>query len=142
MIRALLGSALPILGLGLAAAFVAPTLKATSSVKPMIVGAADPVPAFQPASFDKPACASTLLFAEAADLPGATAGLRVVALAPRSGSGEAGFELRELPPGASTHDAVVLFLIEPDGRIVAAMDADGLPGDCEGAAGRKPVGTI
>jgi hypothetical protein len=106
----------------------------------MIVGAADPVAEFQPASFDRGACAATLLFAEAADLPRATAGLRVIALAPRSGSGEAGFELRELQAGASTDDAVVLFLVKPDGRIVAAMDGDNVPGDC--AAEPKPVGEI
>jgi hypothetical protein len=109
----------------------------------MIVGAADPVAEFQPASFDRTACASTLLFAEAADLHRANGGVRVVALAPRSGAGEAGFELRELPAGASADDAVVLFLVEPDGRIVAAMDGDALPGDCaESAAERKPVGEI
>ena len=143
MIRVLLGSALPVLGLGLAAAFVAPSLVATSGVQPMIVGAADPVVEFRPASFDRSGCASKRLLAERADLPAGTAGLRVLALAPSPAAGDEGLVLRELSPDAPIDSAVILFFVRPDGRVVAAMDADGLRGDCTGAAaGQKPVGAI
>lgn len=142
MIRVLLGSALSVLGLGLAAAFVAPTVLATSGVQPMIVGAADPVPEFQPASFDEAACASTLLFAEAADRAGPDSRLRVLAFARPLGSGKHGFELRELPPGASTQGAVILLLVDAGGRILAALEQESFPGECGDVGRGKRVGAI
>lgn len=143
MIRVLLGSALPVLGLGLAAAFVAPSLVATSGVEPMIVGGADPAVEFQPASFERSSCASTLLFADAAGLPGAEAGLRVMALAPRTGPSGRGFDVREVPPGASTAGAAILLLVTGDGRILAAREHDGSAGPCaDDPAARKAAGAI
>ena len=143
MIRVLLGFALPAVGLGLAAAFVGPTLVATSSVDPIVVAAAEPAAELQPASFDQSACASTLLFGGWAHQAGADPALRIVALAPRSGSHDGDLILREIPLGNSTEGAVVLLLVDADGRILAALNQDELSGRCdEDGATAEPVGAI
>lgn len=125
MIRVLLGFALPVLGLGVAAAFVAPSALAPLSGEPIMVASASTASAVQPAGFDSPVCASKLLFAETAGPPDAAlarSGLRIMALQPRPGPDGMAFEFREMPAGGTADDAALLLLIDAAGHVIAARD--------------------
>ena len=82
MIRLLLGSALPVLGLGAAATLLSPDLLTGPRGEPMMMAAPARSPRLQPASFDGDACAPTLLFADPSD-PRAPShsGMRIMAFA-------------------------------------------------------------
>ena len=81
MIRILLGSALPVLGIGAAATLLSPDILTAPRGEPLVmVAPADA--ALQPASFDGDACASTLLFADPFDPRAPTrSGMRIMAFA-------------------------------------------------------------
>ena len=120
MIRVLLGFALPILGLGGAAALLGPSLSGSPAGEPMLVAAAEEA-SFQPASFEA-ACAETLLLTEAA--PGElAAGLRVVALAFLSGADGVKVRMEDVADGAVVLNETLLLVLDSAGRLVAAGSA-------------------
>ena len=148
MIRALLGAALPVLGFGLAAAFVGPSLVGTPGGEPMRV--AQPLPAsLHEASFGAAACAETLLLAErgADTLHGA----RIFALALQAEAGGLRVAAEEVPSGAVVPDETLLLVIDRTGRVLASGSAADLAregslefawNECGPAPEAAPAGSI
>jgi hypothetical protein len=124
MIRVLLGSALSILGLGLSAAFVAPSLVGAPSGEPMLVAEAGSA-SFQPASFQAAACAEAQLLAGRHGSP-SEPGLRVVALGFVSGAHGVRVILQDVPDGAIVPDETVLLVLDASGRVLATGSAASL----------------
>lgn len=123
MIRSLLGSALPILGLGAAAALLGPDLLAGPRGAPLVV-AAPPAATLQKASFDGSACALPLTL-EQDLLLGAEAGVHVVTLALRHGPDGASFAVENGVAGGDA-DAALILAFDDAGRIVSVSE----PFDC------------
>ena len=117
MVRVLLGAVLPLVGLGLAAASVGPTLVGPSRGETMVVAGADAA-AFQPASFDGSACASPLFFGQGENL----LGLRAIALTVQLGEDGLILQAREIPLGTPAGEAALVLLIDESGGVVAAGD--------------------
>jgi hypothetical protein len=117
MIRVLLGSALPILGLALAAGFAGPDLVTGLSGAPMVVAGSDRVD-FAPARFDGGACASTLLYGETRGGTGEQSGLRVIAMALGPDGRDIELGVREIP-ASGTKTGTFMLLFDQDGRLVA-----------------------
>jgi len=121
MIRILVGSAIPVLGLGAATAFLGPDLVTGPRGEPLIV-AAPPAAAVQDASFDGTGCAFPLLLQEEEGLPAEAAkqgaDTRVVILA--FGRGPAGPWI-EVERGLTDPDAEIaaVLVFDGGGRIVA-----------------------
>jgi hypothetical protein len=113
--------ALPALGVGLAAAFLAPSLVPPKG-EPMLVASADPEARLQPASFDPLACE----------------GLTLVALTFRTSPG--GLSATFYLPAAAPEGALLLVL-DRDGRVVGASPAEAagalLAAGCHGGAGKE-----
>jgi hypothetical protein len=116
MIRVLLGSAFPVVGLALVAGFAGPDLVTGLGGAPMVVAGSDPVD-FAPARFDGGACASTLLYGET---HGATDGqpvLRVIAMALGPDGRDIELGVREIP-AKGTEPGTVVLLFDQNGRLV------------------------
>ena len=117
MIRLVFGSALPVLGLGAAAALLGPDLLTGPRGEPLIVAAPDQA-MLQPASFDGEACASSSIVPEG-DEPGH--GLRIITFALPAETDDTAVAVEDYPgPGAIPKTVVLVF--DKDGRIVAAGD--------------------
>jgi hypothetical protein len=123
MIRILFGSALPILGLGVATALLGPDLVTGPRGEPLMV-AGPKAASFQQASFDGAACGFPLVLGEEA-LPSAdptmpTADTHVVTLAFRSGADGVSIAIER---GATNPDAdeALLLVFDDEGRIVALI---------------------
>lgn len=126
MIRILLGSAVPLLAIGLAAASIGPSLFAPRG-EPIVV-AAPAASGFELASLDGEACASTRLLAGEAPAPdGAGSATRIVALALQSGPDHISVAIQEIPADAPGAGATILLLLDVSGRIVAVADAPVVP---------------
>lgn len=140
MMRILFGSALPILGLGAAAAFIGPDLVSAPRGEPLVVAAPQNL-ALQRASFDGTACASTLVLGEDRLLqPGATGGAHVVTLAFRTDASGASVVIERGETDPADAPAVVL-VFDDAGRILSVtptqsererMLADAYAADCLG----------
>lgn len=117
MIRVLFGSALPVLGLGLVAAFAGPDLVTGPRGAPMIV-ADQPSPSngFARARFDGEACASRAVLGEDPRKAWSRAGVRVVAIALRPDGEEMEMAVKE-PDGPVTETVALLF--DEKGKLVA-----------------------
>lgn len=125
MIRVLLGSAVPLIAISLAAAFVGPSLLASRG-EPILVarpGAA----ALELADLDGGPCAVTRLLAGNALLHDGDddPATRIVALALQSGPDHMSVAIQEIPPGGALPDAgaTILLLLDASGRIVAIESA-------------------
>ncbi len=114
MIRLLLGSALPIVGLGLVAAFAGPDLVTGLQGTPMIVAGADQ-PRLEPARFDGEACAAASLFRGAPAAEHERARMRIVAVA--LGPDGQDFEVAIENPGNASETITLLF--DESGRLAA-----------------------
>jgi hypothetical protein len=125
MIRALVGLALPFFGLGLAAAFVVPSLVSPPG-EPMLVAVSDMDAQVQPAGFDPTACED----------------LTLVALTFRSAPD--GLSVRFYEPGVAP-EGVLLLVLDGEGKVVGASPAEavGAPfaAGCYGDGADKPSGT-
>jgi len=136
MIRAFLPSAFLAGGLGLAAAFVGPTLVAAPDGEPLrVAGPGDA--SVQPASLTEAGCARALLLSDT-EHP-----LRLVALAIRHTDSGPEIALEEVTEGSKPPDRSLLLLLGPDGTVIAARSAGDLRSmplshafrkDCEDAA--------
>src|SRR5881392_3847429 len=93
MIRILLGSALPLIGLGLAAATLGPTLSGPRGA-PLIMASTEEI-GLQAASFEGEACPSRLLFADGADGNQNLAGTHILAFALRSAEKDVAVEVED-----------------------------------------------
>lgn len=129
MIRLLLGSTLPILGLCLAAAIVAPNLIAAPRGEPIIMASADA--SLQAASYDGDGCAPTLLFA--APLDERSSGARVIAFALRTGERGVAVEIEDFP-GAMQKPKTVVLVFDDAGRVVSIGDSTSLHAQVRGKA--------
>ena len=148
MLRVLLASALPVLGIGLAAASLSPNLLAGPGGDPLIlIAPADA--SLQAANFDGEACASSLLFAGPLSADGSMAGTRIVAFALRSGDRNVAVAVEDYSvPGQPPNTVVLVF--DDLGNLLAAGDPQSLnlqqaitAGDCVDPAGetveRAPI---
>jgi hypothetical protein len=127
MIRALLASALPVLGVGMAVAFVGPDLIAGPRGEPLRVAGPDAA-LLQPASLEAEACASTLLLPPDGRLDSGPQ-TRVVALSDAMGFIVA---VEGVPHGAA--DGTLILVFDESGRLLAAGDPGALEIDPAGAA--------
>ena len=115
MIRGLIVSALPIVGLGLAVTTIAPSLLSGPQGEPLIMASADDL-SLQAAKFEGTACASRLLFADKAR--GAT-GTHIVAFALRSGAKDVAVEVEDFAGAKKTPKTIVL-VFDDNGHLLAA----------------------
>ena len=125
MIRVLLGSALPVLGLAAAASFLGPDLLSGPRGEPLVMVTPDQA-VLQPASFDGSACNSTLVFADPAD--GASAaqlGIRIVVFALPTESDDVAIAVEDIPIAPAAPKTVVLVFDEA-GRLLSAGDPTSL----------------
>ena len=114
MIRVALGSALPVLGLGLGVALIGPDLLAGPRGEPlMIAGAANDM--IEPASFEGEACADALLLAGPLgdDLSERPVG-RILAL--RLGDAETPVAMQEIPVAADAGGSTIVLVFDDAGR--------------------------
>ncbi len=125
MIRVLLGSALPVLGLGVAAAFFGPGLVTGPRGEPMIMAATDDA-TLQPATFDGEACASKLIFADPASPGGQAPGAHIIAFALRSGANDVAVEVEDYPGGATEAAKTVVLVFDDNGQLISAGDPESL----------------
>ena len=116
MIRGLIVSGLPVLGLALAATTLAPSLMTRPQGEPLIMASADEL-SVQAAKFEGTACASSLLFADAAT----GVGTHIVAFALRSGAGDVAVEVEDFAGGKKAPKTIVL-VFDDDGHLLAAGD--------------------
>ena len=124
MIRTLVASALPVLGVGAALALVGPDLLAGPTGEPLRV-ASPQAAMIQPASFDASSCASTLLAGG-----GDTVSTRIVAF-----SEDAGFVVAiEAPQQAGSAGETLILIFDEAGRLIAAGDPGAMETDPAGAA--------
>lgn len=125
MIRVLLGSALPVLGIGAAATLLSPDILTGPRGEPLVmVAPADA--ALQPASYNGDACASTLLFADPSDPHAPThSDTRIVAFALPSGPNDVAVAVEDFPRAPAEPRTVVLIFDEA-GRLVSVGDANAL----------------
>jgi hypothetical protein len=133
MIRILLGSALPVLGIGAAATFLSPDLLTAPRGEPLVMVVPGDA-TLQPASYDGDDCGSTLLFA---DPSGEThdpmpSGARIVVFALPAGPNDVAVAVEDFPRAPAQPRTVVLIFDEA-GRLISAGDSDSL--DVEAAAG-------
>jgi hypothetical protein len=143
MIRALVGAALPVLGLGLVAAFAGPDLVTGPLGKPLIVDAAGPRSVTQ-ARFSDKECAATYLLDQGADAIDAKRAVRVIAYALRPDGHETELGIRDFP-GTAPRETVAL-LFDESGTLIAAgkpqMPEPGIAAACATSPkshGQKPV---
>lgn len=125
MKRVFVGSALPVLTLGLAWAFVGPTLLESSSGEPLRVASANPAPAFQLTAFAGDDCARAALAGGSDD----ASDLRIVTLTLSEEDGRMAVDLEDMAPGATPDGATVVLLLDGSGRLLAAGDASALGTD-------------
>ena len=123
MIRVLIGSALPILGLGVAAMLFGPDLVTGPRGEPLIMASPNEA-SLQAATFDGKACPSTLLFADSPDSGKVTAfaGTHIVAFALRSGEKNVAVAIEDFPGGEGKATKTIVLVFDADGRLVAAGD--------------------
>jgi hypothetical protein len=123
MIRVLFGSALPVLGLGLAAGFFGPDLLSGPRGEPLIMAAPDQA-SLQAATFEGKACPSTLLFAGSADAEkaGSFAGTHIVAFALRSSEKDVAVAIQDFPGGDGKASRTIVLVFDDKGQLVAAGD--------------------
>jgi hypothetical protein len=125
MIRFLLGSALPVLGIGAAATLLSPDLLTGPRGEPLVmVAPADAT--LQPASFDGDACAPTLLFPDPSD-PRAPShsGMRIMAFALPAEPDDVAVAVEDFPRMPAPPRTVVL-IFDAAGRLVGAGDPNSL----------------
>ena len=118
MIRVLIGSALPVLGLGVAAAFFGPDLTGPRG-EPLIMATPSEA-SLQAATFDGKVCPSTLLFADSGKAPGLT-GTHIVAFALRSGERNVAVAIEDFPGEGKVRKTIVL-VFNDEGQLIAAGD--------------------
>jgi hypothetical protein len=124
MIRTLVASALPVLGVGAAIALVGPDLIAGPTGEPLRV-ASHEGSMLHPASFDATSCTSALL-AGADD----AAGTRIVAF-----TEDAGFVVVvETPHQVGSANETLVLIFNASGRLIAAGHPNALETDAAGAA--------
>lgn len=119
MIRILLGSALPVFGLGAAAMLLGPDLVTGPRGEPMIVESPEAA-TFQPASFDTTVCPTPLLLdneAVLADEANPAVGVHTLTLAFRYDSGGVQMLFDEDASGTDADDALVI-VFDDAGRIL------------------------
>ena len=126
MIRILLGSALPVLGIGAAATLLSPDILTAPRGEPLVMVAPGEA-ALQPASYNGDACASTLLFADPTADPRAPthSGTRIVAFALPSGPSDVAVAVEDFPRAPAQPRTVVL-IFDESGRLISAGDANAL----------------
>lgn len=125
MIRILLGSALPVLGIGAAATLLSPDILTGPHGEPLVMVAPGDA-AFQPASYNGDACASTPLFADPSDPHAPThSGMRIAAFALPSDPNDVAVAVEDFPRAPAEPRTVVLIFDEA-GRLVSAGDANAL----------------
>lgn len=120
MIRLVLGSALPVLGLGAAAALLGPDLLTGPRGEPLILVAADQA-ILQPASFNGEACVSMPVFSAPSETDQAGSGIRVFAFTLPADTDNTAVAVEDFPRAGAIPKTVVL-VFDKDGRIVAAGD--------------------
>jgi hypothetical protein len=133
MIRILLGSALPVLGIGAAATFLSPDLLTAPRGEPLVMVMPGDA-TLHSANYVGDACASTLLFADPSGDPRAPtrAGTRIVAFALPTGPDDVAVAVEDFPRAPAEPRTVVLVFDEA-GQLVSAGDANSL--DVQAAAG-------
>jgi hypothetical protein len=132
MIRVAVGTALPILGLGLGVALIGPDLLAGPRGEPlMIADAANDM--IEPASFDGDACASALLLAGplGEDLSARPVG-RILAL--RLGAADAPVAMQEIPVADEAGGSTIVLVFDDAGRLLAAGEPEAAHLDPDQAA--------
>jgi hypothetical protein len=127
MKRVLLGSVLPVLTLGLAAAFVGPSLFEGPRGEPIRMAAAEPLPGIQLTNLEGDACASILALGDGG--VSTASGIRIVALTLGSDGYRLSVDLREVPAGEAAVGATLVLLLDTSGRLLAAADASALAPD-------------
>jgi hypothetical protein len=135
MKRMLFGCALPVLSLGLAAAFLAPSLLEGPAGEPLMVASAAPEATVELASFSGGGCAVTLL----TDAAGAQGG-QIAAVVVPSETGETAVAVAAIPTDGSAPTSGYLLVFDAGGRVIAASEASGLDAGC--SAERGPAGSI
>jgi len=126
MIRVLFGSALPVLGVGIAAAFFAPDLLTRPGGEPLIMASHEA--SLQAATFDGSACPSTMLFAGSPNGGGESGfvGARIVAFALGAGDGDVAVTVQEIPGAGGKISKTIVLVFDHAGRLVAAGDSASL----------------
>jgi hypothetical protein len=135
MKRVLVGFALPVLTLGLAVAFLAPSLVESPAGEPMMVAAAGADPTVELASFSGDGCALTLL----TDATPAEGG-QIAAVVVPSETGETAVAVAAIPADGSAPTSGYLLVFDAGGRVIAASEASGLDAGC--SAEREAAGSI
>jgi len=117
MMRGLIVSALPVIGLAMAATTLAPSLMTHPRGEPLIMVSADDL-SVQAARFEGAACASRLLFADPAR---GAIGTHIVAFALRSGKKDVAVEVEDFAGAKKTPKTIVL-VFDDNGHLLAAGD--------------------
>jgi hypothetical protein len=117
MIRALLGSAFPVVGLALATVFTGPDLVTGVSGAPMIVSSEERA-ILAAAEFEGEACASTLLLGEARRAEQRPS-IRIVAMALRPDGQDIELGIRDIPGPSGAPTETVVFLFDETGRLIS-----------------------
>jgi hypothetical protein len=132
MIRILLGSALPVLGVGAAATLLSPDILTAPRGEPLVMMAPGEA-TLQPTNYNGDACASTLLFADPSDPRAPThSGMRIMAFAVPASPNNVAVAVEDFPRAPAPPRTVVL-VFDENGRLVSAHDSSAL--DAEVAAG-------
>jgi hypothetical protein len=124
MMRILLGSALPVLGIGAAATLLSPDLLTTPRGEPLVMAAPDGA-ALQPAKYEGDGCASTLLFTDPSDPHAPTRAMRIVAFTLPTAPNDVAVAVEDYPRAPVPPRTVVL-VFDESGRLVSAGDPDAL----------------
>jgi len=127
MIRFLMASAAPVLGLGIAASLVGPDLLAGPRGEPLLVAMANE-PTIELAKFEGDACASALLLADGGAASGETPVTNVVAV--RYGSDG----IRVAVETFGANGATLVLVFDAAGRLVGAGDPAALDFDAAQSA--------
>jgi hypothetical protein len=120
MIRALLVSALAVLGLGTAGAYLGPDLVTGPRGEPLIM-AKSPDAMLKPANFAAGACEPTLLYSRVA-----ASGGRIVAFSFRPDSENVAVAVEDYVDPAHKPAETVILVFDKDGALVAAGDPQSL----------------
>ena len=133
MIRLLLGSVLPVLGIGAAATLLSPDILTGPHGAPLVmVAPADAT--LQPASYDGDACAPTLLFADPSKPhPQGHSGMRIMAFAVPAGPDDVAVAVEDFPRVPAPPRTIVL-IFDAEGRLVGAGDPNSFGAQAAGLA--------
>jgi hypothetical protein len=140
MKRVLLGSVLPVLTLGLAAAFVGPSLFEGPRGEPIRVVSAETFPGIQLTDLEGETCASILALGDG--VASGAPGIRIVALTLGSDGYQVSVDLREVPVEDAAAGTTLVLLLDSSGHLVAAGEASAPATDVSGTECDPPADAI